>query len=176
LGFTLACGSLPGVAAQLAAPSPAALELVKVMRWDEFIAELGAHSARMEHDQGGLTQAQFNCVILQPREWTDDVARYFSQVLTEFEIGNALRFFKSPSGQFYLNALREKRDAHRRGAAVDIAIPPQVNQDPEFQFFMKSNVMEKILPTRSEPTAMKKLMHDRFVRALASCPGAKSPS
>ena len=159
------------------APSPASLELVRLIRWDEYLAESNAYSARKAHAEGRLTQAQFNCVILQPKDWTDDVAKYFSRVLTAKEISSAIAFFQSPSGRFFINSFYQKRDAKRRGTTLDIKTPPEVDRDPAFQAFMDSSLPYKLMPDlqgSEELAAMTKLVNDRIGRALATCPGAKS--
>lgn len=62
--------------------SPAAVALVKAMNFDAFVAEAAAPGVRKGRAEGLIDAAQFNCLILQPGQWTDDVARHFARSLS----------------------------------------------------------------------------------------------
>ncbi|MEO8020099.1 MAG: hypothetical protein ABI769_20005 [Pseudomonadota bacterium] len=155
-------------------PSKAALDLVAATRFDEFVAEAAAVGGRNLFTQGKLTRQQFNCVILRPEDWTQDVARFFSGALTEEELAIAAAYFHTKSGQSLMSEIARERDARRRGDTSFKRKPLGESPDADAQAFAETTAAKKFLSQGLGNNAgLEQLTRIRIEAELRKCAGAE---
>ena len=153
--------------------SRAPLELVKVTRFDAFVADAAALGARKAFADGLLSKRQFNCAILQPAEWTDTVARHFDRFLTASELATTVTYFRTGSGHFLMSSLMKERDARRRGDTNFKRDTPSKKDEADLLAFLETAAGKKFFSKESvmNEAVLHQLSKGRIEKALETCPG-----
>jgi hypothetical protein len=113
--------------------------------------------------------------------WTEVSARHFARKLTERkltedELKTAATYFPTKSGIHFMSAIRDERDARRRGDSSFRRKEHDERRDSEFQAFLKTSAGRKFLtPGSADDSAwsdqsINEIAQRRIAEALAACP------
>ena len=120
----LLCSGFLGTAlAASPAPSTAAVELAGAMRLDAFLAELTNQLAASANQKRVESPTPVPCLVpFTTEDFHDDAPRVLARLFTDEEMSRALKFYRSPDGQRFVELTFEFLDSRATGRQLEFQL------------------------------------------------------
>lgn len=158
-------------AQQLSTPMLAS-ELAAAMRLDEQIAADTNHVAAELHRRNQSSPERIACAasLFTPREFTDDARTILAGMFTPQELATGLNFYRSPSGQRWVEWTYDVLRASHTGAKRTVKLTRQESAD--VKAFEKTELglrMTNIAKITSSPEASQ-ILGPKAFSSFSRCP------